>query len=155
MIGWWHFNMPYDWNMFFQRHIVPTSVTVFDAAHCYWPTSNLLCAAVAQMTQLEELFIHGTKVSLMDLPRLFQACGSLLKLSFTLGDPNWDGHEEGKEMKEDLLGLMKLGFSKLTHLVTYVRPEGSVLPKYLHPWPNYDIIDSWPTTLLVLRYIYV
>ncbi len=52
------------------------------------------------MTNLVELDIYDTKVSLVHLPKLFKGCQQLLKLSFNLAEKSLDNFKENVMAKE-------------------------------------------------------
>jgi len=102
------------------------------------------------MTNLEELLVDDTKVSLSHFPNIFKACQKVVKLSLTLN---------GKSLNEELiekasLDLLKKGFAKLTHLKMF----NFTTEEEAHPFnvcktkdvePSYD---SWLRILQVLKY---
>jgi len=87
------------------------------------------------MSNLEELIIHDTKLSLSHLPKVFESCQKIVKFSFSLIDKNLDHYNQ----KEALLDWLKKGFSKLTHLKIFT-----------FAFNDKDCIDFWPVTLGVL-----
>ncbi len=56
------FLTPNSWSRFFQQNVIASSVTVFDASHCYWLGEQLLLDGILQMANLEELGINDTKI---------------------------------------------------------------------------------------------
>lgn len=134
-----YFLTPNSWDWFFKKNITSTSVAVFDASHCFWLPPDLLVDGVTLMSNLEELYIHDTKFSLKHLPRVFKACGKLLKLSFSLVETTLD------EYREDVMGKvpyewMLLGFAHLTHLKVFTLNMSDTC-----------LVSSWLVTFGVLR----
>lgn len=84
-----------------------------DISHCYWLEPVTLCNIITQMTNLEELSIQDTQISLSHLPRIFEACKKIVRFSFTLRDTNLEQFKKDVAGKKDCL---KQGFSRLTHL---------------------------------------
>jgi len=94
------------------------------------------------MNNLEELRIQDTKVALHHLPRVFEACPKIVKLSFTLLVRNTlDLYYRTHDMERTSTDNMKKGFRKLTHLKIFTF---NLSDKYLS--------DFWPATFGVLRY---
>jgi len=105
------------------------------------------------MINLEELLVDDTKVSLSHLPKIFEACQSLVKLSFTLNEKSLNE----KLVLKASLDLLKKGFAKLTHLKMfnfttnkeanscYVHDNGKTMDVE-HPY------ESWLRILQVLKY---
>ncbi len=142
------FLKPFSWISFFQQHVDPSAVTVFDASHCYWLRAELLNGSIIRMNNLEELRIQDTKVALHHLPRVFEACPKIVKLSFTLLvrntlDPRntLDLYYRTHGMEKTSTDNMEKGFRKLTHLKIFTF---NLSDKYLS--------DFWPATFGVLRY---
>jgi len=91
------------------------------------------------MSNLEELFIEDTKLSLIHLPRIFGACRKILKLSFTIVERNV------RQLKEEAIGKrarkwMKKGFKRLTHL--------NIFPYDLN---EFVYLEWWHVTLQILK----
>ena len=103
------------WKQFFQQHITASVLTLFDASHCYWLPADTLVTAIIQMTNLEELKVEDTKISLGHLPQVFQACQKISQLGFTLTEKNLDKYQKDV-MNKVSLDWMKQGFSRLTRL---------------------------------------
>ena len=107
-----YFLTPTSWARFFKECISPLSIVTFDASHTYWLPPEVLLHSIVQMTNLEELCLHDTRISLNHLPKIFENCNKLVKLTFTL-------HQ--KTLKEDEMDKKSLkqlpnGLAKLTHL---------------------------------------
>jgi len=90
-------------------------LTSFDASHCYWLPADTLTTAIIQMTNLEELKVEDTKISLGHLPQVFEACQKISQLGFTLAEKNLGKYQEDV-MNKVSLDWMKKGFSRLTRL---------------------------------------
>jgi len=99
---------------FITQKINPSLISMFDASSCYWLTASVLCHSIKQMDNLEELSIHDTKISLSNLPELFEACQKIVKFSLTLSEKNLDHYERVMEKKS--LDWIKQGFRRITHL---------------------------------------
>ena len=111
-IGRCFFLTPSAWTRFFKESISAQSITTFDASHAYWLPADVLIQSTIQMTNLQELLVDDTKVSLSHLPKIFEACQKVVKLSFTFNENSLD-----EELIEKApLDLLKKGFTKLTHL---------------------------------------
>lgn len=122
------------------KHIkLASTITVFDASHCYWLPAQLLYKTISKMENLEEIIVHDTKISLVHLPDVFKACPKVVKLSFTLTEKTLDLYKEGV-MEQDKLNWMRQGFGRLTHLKIF---SFNLSDDYC--------CDSWPVTLGVLR----
>jgi len=95
------------------------------------------------MSNLEELSIHDTKISLSNLPELFEACQKIVKFSLTLSEKNLDQYKRGVMAKKSL-NWIKQGFARITHLKIF-----SVVAlnndKFHH-------LQSWLVALGVLKY---
>jgi len=83
------------------------------------------------MTNLQELSIQDTQISLGHLPRIFEACQKIVKFNFTLEDTNLE------QFKKDISGKvdwMKQGFGRLTHLkiFTFTVPVASHIVGYFY-----------------------
>jgi len=90
------------------------------------------------MENLEELYIHDTQLSLSFLPKVFETCQKIVKLSFTLTEKTLNTYwEAGMEEKLD---WMRKGFGRLTDLK---------MSTFAQLDDNY-YIDSWLVTLGVL-----
>ena len=76
----------------------------------------MLVQSTVQMTNLQELCVDDTKVSLSQFPKIFEACQSLVKLNFTLNERSLTNEEL---IEKASLDLLKKGFSKLTHLKVF------------------------------------
>jgi hypothetical protein len=127
-----------DWNRFISN-ISPLAVTTFDASHCFWLPADALFEAIKHMSNLEELFIHDTKISLTHILRIFESCEKIRKLSFSLVETNLDIFEKSIIGKKSLQSI-KFGFGRLTHL--------KIFPMSMNDSP----IDFWPVVFGVLRY---
>lgn len=104
-----------SWEPFFLQYINPSLITAFDASSCYWLPASVLCNSIKQMDNLVDLQVHDTKMSLTNLPELFEACQKIVKFSLTLSEKNMDRFERGvKERKS--LEWIKQGFRRITHL---------------------------------------
>lgn len=149
-IGRCFFLTPTSWTKYFTEYISPQSILTFDASHAYWFPAEVLVQSTVQMTNLEELCVDDTKVSLSHFPKIFEACQHIVKLSFTLN---------GKSLYEELiekasLEMLKKGFSKLTHLkmFNFTTDEEAYsfnVCKTKGVEPSYD---SWLRILQVLKY---
>ena len=127
------------WDRFFQQHIDPSHLSLFDASHCYWLPADSLVHCITKMTNLKELNIQDTNISLLHLPQIFKACNSIMKLSFTLAEKNLDQFKEGV-MEEEALHLMTKGFAKLTHMKVFTFALEEV-----------TYVESWLAIIRVLR----
>jgi len=124
---------------FRQQNIQSLAITTFDGSNCYWLPAEYLLLATTQMTNLEELIIHDTKIALAHLPSLFVACQKIVKLSFSLTEKNLDQYQENI-MKKASFDEMVRGFQQLTHV------KISTLAPSDYP------VDFWPVTFGVLKY---
>ncbi len=129
-----------EWNRFISN-ITPLAVTTFNASHCYWLPGDTLCEAIVRMSNLEELFVHDTKINLSHLLQIFQACEKIQKLSFSLVEANLDYYQKSIIGKKSLQSI-KSGFGRLTHL--------KIFPMSINDYP----IDIWPVVLGILRYLF-
>lgn len=133
------FLIPKSWKMYFINYINPLTITSLDASSCYWLPAKLLCDCISKMSNLEELCIEDTKLSLIHLPRIFGACRKILKLSFTIIERNL------RHVKKGVIGKparkwIKNGFNKLTHL--------KIFPYDL----NENVyLEWWHVTLQILK----
>jgi len=77
------------------------------------------------MPNLEELHIEDTRMSLKKMPKVFEACQKIKKLSLTLTEDNLDEFKKDV-MEKSSLKWMKKGFKQITHLklFTFVVPSG-------------------------------
>lgn len=130
---------PTSWNRFFRENINHIAVAVFDASNCYWLSEELLLKTVIQMSNLKELYVHNTNISLVNLPVVFKACGKLVRLSFSLVKSSLDVYENSTGGES--LEWMLLGFQRLTHLKIFT--INFSIFDYLH--------ETWLATLRVLR----
>ena len=134
-----YFLTPSLWAGFFKECISPPSIVTFDASHTYWLPPEVLLHSIVQMTNLEELCLHDIKISLSHLPKIFENCKKLVKLTFTL-------HQ--KTLKEDEMDKKSLkqlpnGLAKLTHLkISYFALDDG----------NPRSIESWLILFGVLTY---
>jgi len=100
------------------------------------------------MDNLEELSIHDTKISLSNLPELFEACQKIVKFSLTLSEKNLDHYEEGV-MAQKSLDWMKQGFRRITHLKIFSALNDDEY-YHLQPWIvalgvlKYSILNNFP-----------
>jgi len=107
---------------------------MFDASSCYWLPASVLCPSIKQMSNLEELFVQDTKISLSHLPELFAACQKIVKFGLTLSENNLNQYEEGVIVKESLDGI-KQGFARITHLkIASCVPFNRDMYYHLQPW---------------------
>ena len=108
---------------FFSQYMNPSTIIVCDVSHCYWLRARTLTKCIIQMPNLEELYIHDTKMTLKKMPKIFQACQKIVKLSLTLKEDNLKQFQESVIGKEPMK-WMKKGFAKITHLklFTFVVP---------------------------------
>ena len=132
-----------SWEPFFQQRINPSLLTTFDASSCYWLPISVLCHSIKQMSNLEELFIHDTKISLSNLPELFEACQKIVKFSLTLSENNLDQYKRGV-MANKSLDWIKQGFSTITHLKLFSCVA-------LNDGSRYHHLQSWRVALGVLK----
>jgi len=103
------------------------------------------------MTNLEELRVDDTKVSLSHFPKIFEACQKVVKLSFTLSE---------KKLKEELiekasLDMLKKGFAKLTHLnmFNFTTEEEALNCSFVYETMDEEYAyESWLRILQVLKY---
>ncbi len=72
-----------------------------------------------KLPNLEELDIQDTRISLKKMPKVFEACQKIVKLSLTLKEDNLDEFKKGVMEKESLKWLKK-GFRKLIKLELFV-----------------------------------
>jgi len=93
------------------------------------------------MSNLEELSIQDTQISLRHLPRIFEACKKIVKFSFTLGDTNLEQFKKDTLEKVD---LMKQGFGRLTHLKIFMFTV--TVPSHIVGY----YYDSWLVLLEIL-----
>ncbi len=113
---------------------------MFDASHCYWLSADFLINTVTKMTNLVELGINDTKVSLVHLPKLFESCQKLFKLSFNLAEKSLDTFKENVMAKESRDWLMG-GFKRLRYLKIFTLGLSDF----------HQCTDSWLVVLGVLR----
>jgi hypothetical protein len=86
------------------------------------------------MIQLKELYIHDTKISLVNLSHVFRECRNISTLSFTIKEETLDPSDlPGMDWDYLIQGLHKLVSLKLQAVNTAY------------------YIDSWLTTLNLLR----
>jgi len=95
------------------------------------------------MDNLEDLSIHDTKISLSNLPELFEACQKIVKFSLTLSEKNLDPYEEGV-MANKSLDWIKQGFRRITHL--------KISSTCALNDDEYYYLQPWIVTLGVLKY---
>ena len=108
------------WKRFFKVYISPSSITVCDVSHCYWLKAKVLLRCITKMPNLEELDIQDTRMSLKKMPKVFEACQKIAKLSLTLKEANLDEFKKGI-IEKSSLKWMKKGFKKITHLQCWER----------------------------------
>ena len=131
---------PTLWIRFFKDFISPLTIITFDASHTYWLPPEVLLHSIVQMTYLEELCVHDTKISLSHLPKVFENCKKLVKISFTIQHKAFNEDEVEKAS----LNLLKNGFAKLTHLKIFnFTPDN---------YSNKRSLQSWLNLFQVLRY---
>jgi len=94
------------------------------------------------MPNLEELYIQDTRMSLKKMPKVFEACQKIVKLSLTLKEANLDEFQKGV-MEKSSLKWMKRGFRKITHLKLF--PFIIQSPIKFHP-------KVWQVALGLLKY---
>jgi len=95
------------------------------------------------MNNLEELRIQDTKVALHHLPRVYEACPKIVKLSFTLlVKSTLDHYYKDHGLEKSSTESMEKGFRKLTHLNIFTFSLSD----------NENLSDFWPATFEVLRY---
>jgi len=140
MISQCYFIGPDLWNKLFQN-ITPSLISVLDVSHCYWLPADVLVQSIVEMINLQELSIQDTKISLANLPQVFEACQKIVKFSFSLTEKNLDQYQKGV-MNEVSLDWMKKGFAKVTHLKIFT---------FITLSAEYTV-EPWLVTLGVLRY---
>ncbi len=96
------------------------------------------------MTNLEELNIQDTKMSLITLPKVFESCQNIVKFSFSLREKNLDQFEEDVIGKKSL-DWMKKGFRQLTHLKIF--SFAALNDDWLNSY------EPWLITLGVMKYV--
>ena len=141
MISRFHHFTVNDWNRFI-GNITPSAVTTFDASNCYWLPADILCEAITRMSNLEELFIHDTKISLTHLLGIFEACEKIRKISFSLVEANLDSYQKSIIGRKSLQNI-KFGFGRLTHLKIFPMSMDDDSP-----------IDFWPVVFGLLKYYF-
>jgi len=84
-------------------------------------------------------------MSLKKMPKVFEACQKIVKLSLTLKEDNLDEFKKGV-IEKSSLKWMKRGFRKITHLklFPFVVPSGDGAND-----------RAWLAVIGVLRYIYL
>jgi len=132
------FLIPKSLKMYFNNYINPLTLTSLDASSCYWLPATLLSDCITKMSNLEELSIEDTKLSLIHLSRIFGACRKIIKLSFTIIERNLRQLERGVIGKQARNWMMK-GFKRLTHL--------KIFPYDLN---KYVYLEWWHVTLQIL-----
>jgi len=126
------------WGRFFNQHIDPSIIHLFDSSNCYWLQAEDLCCYIHQFANLEELNIQDTQIRLGHLPQIFKTRQKITKLVFTLAEKNLDKYKEGFTEKDTLDWMMR-GFDRLTHLKIFTFTLGG----------TYD--ESWLVILGVLK----
>ncbi len=115
-----------------------------DVSHCYWLKAKVLLSCIIKMPNLEELYIQDTRMSLKKMPKVFEACQKIVKLSLTLKEANLDEFKKGV-MEKSSVKWMKRGFRKITHL--------KLFPFIVSSPCKYDP-KVWQVALGVLKYIW-
>lgn len=97
------------------------------------------------MPNLEELYIHDTRMSLKKMPLVYESCQKIVKLSLTLKEDNLDEFKKGV-MEKSSLKWMKNGFQKITHLklFRFAVPSGDGIINF----------NTWLAVIGVLKYIF-
>ena len=129
-----------SWAEFFKEHINPKSITTFDASHTYWLPPEVLLHSIVQMTNLEELCVHDTKISISHLSKIFENCPKLAKLTFTLQETVIED-----KIEKESLNRLRNGFAKLTQLKIF-----NFSPDYIE---NVRSFEPWLNLFQVLGYI--
>jgi len=93
------------------------------------------------MTNLQELFVEDTQVSLSHFPKIFEACQKIVKLSLTLDEKSKTNEEL---IEKASLDVLKRGFAKLTYLKLF-NFTSDVEGDYSN--------EPWLRPLQVLKYI--
>jgi len=101
------------------------------------------------MTNLEELSVDDTKVSLSHFPKIFEACQSLVKLSFTMNEKSLN--EE--QLEKTSLDLLKCGFAKLTYLKIFNFTTDEEATSRYETMDVEHPFESWLRILQVLKYL--
>ncbi len=89
-----HFLAPVKWNVYFTQYISPEFINKFSAEYCYWLHEQQLCVNIAEMRNLEDLAINGTKVSLQQVAKILVACPMITKLAFSYEHKERHGENE-------------------------------------------------------------
>lgn len=126
-----YFLLSRPWDHFFNM-INSSLITVFDCSSCYWIPAKDLCAYISKMDTLTELSIQDTRISLENLPLVFETCQQIVKLGFTLAEKSLEQYR-GNTMDEKDLERMEEGFGKLTHLKIFTC-MGSTVRHFSEPW---------------------
>lgn len=118
--------------------INPSVITVFDCSSCYWIPAQALCTYIVRMGNLTELAIQDTRVSLQNLPRVFEACQRIVKLGLSLSKQSLKQYIDIGE--DSMADLMTNGFHRVTHLkvLTCLAPS------------RRNDVEPWLPTLRVL-----
>ena len=86
---------------------------MLNLSHCYWVPQYLLIEATSSMRELEELYIHDTKLDVIHLSQIFKNCPKISKLSMSVANASW---KRFKLSRNPPLGALQKGFRQLTYL---------------------------------------
>jgi hypothetical protein len=108
----------YSWdlhnlNKYLKLCISSGRVRVLNLSHCYWVPQYLLIEASSSMQELEELYIHDTKLDVINLSQIFKNCSKISKLSMSVANASW---KRFKLSRNPPLGALQKGFRQLTFL---------------------------------------
>lgn len=136
------------WIEYFQQHINPLTITVFNVNHLYWFPPDVLVNNIVLLENLEDLNVLDTQVSLSHMPRVFSNCQKITRLGISLAGLLTLEDFHGDTIRNGIsLYCMKKGFQRLTHLSIFNFqtncPDGN--------YQKGDRRNGWPVNLGVLR----
>lgn len=124
----------------FIRHwISPELITSFDVSHCYWLSAEFLLNTISSMSQLNELSIQDTKLSLSHLSKIFESCDHIVKIGISLVEDNWNNFE------------FDLGSNLSTTIETLSNGFGKLISLKILAFNCTYYIDTWLVILQLLR----
>ena len=123
---------------FSNRWLAFEGLTVLDFSSCYWLPAQLITETASKLTQLEEIYLHDTRINLGHLAIIFKSCQRITKLSLSLTEVLYiDLIENLESLASSTPQELFSNFQRLTYLKVMV-----VTSTYY--------IESWPIALELL-----
>jgi len=113
----------------------------FNCNNCYWLPGDQLFDNIVKMTNLTELSIKGTNISLSQLARVFESCQKVTELDFSY--QHQPAIIEPSSETQISTSTVTEAFKKLTKLTIFTS---------VHDPTNYDN-DPWVFIIKMLRWV--